>query len=209
MATATAQIKVSEQVALFVPFTIAEFVRVADELPDRNLELINGEIVIMPPPDKRHQKHAVRLNSLFSDHAAEIKALGCAPGGSACYYEVVKDAAAAPLESPSSNVCPDASILYTDYWETGRRPPALLVVEVLSTSHRVHIDRDLVTKPEIYVTLAIPTYWIVDRRDESVWVYTDPVNGEYRTRRKFQGDEILPAPGLEFLRITPAMIFAE
>lgn len=82
-----------------------------------------------------------------------------------------------------------------------------MVVEVISIARREHIDRDLVIKPDIYATLQIPTYWAVDHRDSSVWVHIEPVNGKYTLREQLRANHVLPSPGLEFLRITPELIF--
>ena len=192
-------------------FTIEEFKVVADALPDYRLELIDGELV-MTKPDKRHQKHNRRITTLLGLHAAEIVAIGCEPDGGSAFYEIPEELSrqlANELGGKPSDVCPDASVTYRDYPEVTRRPPALLVIEILSDSNSENIKRDLKTKVRIYAALEIPAYWIVDRRDESVLVYSRPQNGQYATPEKFQGDQILPAPGLEFLRITPAQIFAE
>jgi hypothetical protein len=54
----------------------------------------------------------------------------------------------------------------------------------------------------------IPAYWVVDRRDRSVWAHTAPRDGKYTRRTQFKGRRKLPAPGLEFLAITPAQICA-
>lgn len=193
-------------------FTIPEFEVVADLFPDHRLELINGEIVMSPQPDKRHQKNTGRSINLFAKYLEQIEALGCGIGGSNYFFsvpdEVCKRLAAAGLGSPS-DVCPDASICYQDYLDTGRIPPALLVVEVLSDSRLLYVQRDMTTKPEIYAALKIPTYWIVDRRTQSVWVHTKPNEGGYASRQQLKGDAVLPAPGLEFLQITPAQIFKE
>lgn len=193
-------------------FTIPEFEIVADLFPDHRLELINGEIVMSPPPDKRHQKHAGRLITLFGLHAAQIIELGCQIGGANYFFavpeEIGEKLAAAGLESPT-DVCPDASICFADYLDTDRIPPAQLVVEVLSDSRRGHVFRDMTTKPEIYAALEIPAYWIVDRRDNSVWVHTEHSGSQYVLRQQFKGEAVLPAPGLEFLQITPAQIFKE
>lgn len=193
-------------------FTIKEFETIAELLPDRRLELINGELVMSPQPDKRHQKNTARSINLFARHIEQIEALGCEIGGSSYFFrvpdEVIERLAAIGLESPS-DVCPDSSICYQNYLDTARIPPALLVVEVLSDSKFLYVQRDLATKPEIYAALEIPTYWVVDRRDNSVWVHTQPQDGRYILRQQFKGNSILPAPGLEFLRITPAQIFQQ
>lgn len=193
-------------------FTINEFETVAELLPDRRLELINGEIVMSPQPDKRHQKNTTRSINLFAKYLEQIEALGCEIGGSSLFFKVPDDVVerlgAIGLESPS-DVCPDSSICYQDYLDTGRTPPALLVVEVLSDSKFLYVQHDLTTKPEIYAALEIPTYWVVDRRDDSVWVHTQPRDGRYILRQQFKGNSILPAPGLEFMQITPAQIYRQ
>ncbi|MGH9755792.1 MAG: Uma2 family endonuclease, partial [Blastocatellia bacterium] len=108
-----------------------------------------------------------------------------------------------------SDICPDVVIYYRGYHRANRRPPALLAVEVLSFSNRQNIERDLLLKRKIYAPLEVPAYWIIDRRDQSVMAYTTPNRGEYMMCEQFKGDQVLPAPGLEFLQITPAQIFAE
>jgi Uma2 family endonuclease len=185
---------------------------VADALPDYRLELIYGEIVMSPKPSNRHQKQVGQLITLFAFYAPQIKALGCHIGGSSYFYEISEELSekfATPSGGKPSDVCPDASICYRDYLDTDRIPPALLVVEVLSDSDYRHVDRDMATKPEIYAALEIPAYWVVDYRDESIWVHVNPSEGEYALRQQLKGDAILPAPGLEFLQITPAQIFED
>jgi Uma2 family endonuclease len=217
MATTTEEIKAQESqteatASLVRRFSLAEFAAVADVLPDDRLELINGEIIMVPPPDKLRMKRTNRLIELFAHHVKKITALGGQISGSNCYYAVPKDLQQRWVEEGTKgpdNVCPDASICYRDYLDTDRRPPALLVVEVLSVSKQEHIDRGLSIKTEIYATLEIPAYWVVDRRDQSVWVYTAPKDRKYRSCQSYQGNQALPAPGLEFLQLTPAQIFEQ
>jgi Uma2 family endonuclease len=83
-----------------------------------------------------------------------------------------------------------------------------LVVEVISVSSRSEIDCDLISKPDIYAALEIPTYWVIDRRDQIVWVHTAPEDGQYTRRAQYKGRKKLPAPGLDFLAITPAQVFS-
>ena len=189
--------------------TLEEFKEIATALPDETLELINGEIEMTPPPDNFHIEKSDLLLELFIAHAAAIAALNCQLSQS-CWLAV-------PTEMPElwaregvrgpSNVGPDLAIRYRDYLQTNRRPPALLVVEVISVSSQREIDRDVIRKPDIYATLKIPTYWVVDHRDKSVWVHTQPRDGQYAKREHYKSRRKLPAPGLEFLHITPARIF--
>ncbi|MFN7949334.1 MAG: Uma2 family endonuclease [Blastocatellia bacterium] len=192
-------------------YTIEEFRAVAEALPDDRLELINGEIVMAPPPDLMHMQLTDHLLEMLADHNREIRSLNCRISGSR-YYEVpqaLQDRWVAEGVTGPHEVCPDVSIYYRDYLKKQRRPPAPLVIEVLSVSHRVHIDRDLVIKPDIYAAPEIAAYWVIDRRDRSVWVHAAPKDGKYTRIAQFKGRRKLPAPGLEFLTISPAQIFAD
>lgn len=191
-------------------FSINDFKLVAENLPDYKLELINGEIVMSPLPDKRHQKHTLKLTRLFARHIENIEKVGCDIGGGGNFFEVPEEIGKRFMNENGgfpSDVCPDATICYQDYLDTDRCPPALLVVEILSDSKREHVFRDTVTKPDIYAALEILAYWVVDRRDNSVWVHTQPEEGRYTLRQQLKDDAILPTPGLEFLQITPSQIF--
>ena len=192
-------------------FTLEEFEETVNLFPDDQLELINGEIVMSPPPDDIHIEQTMNVADLLADYVSEIRKLGCRVAGSFVWYKVPKELkqvwVEAGVDGPD-NVCPDASVYFADYVDTGRRPPALLVIEVISVSSRSAIDRDLISKPDIYATLEIPAYWVVDRRDQSVWVHTGPEDGKYTRRAQYKGRRKLPAPRLEFLTITSAQIFA-
>lgn len=189
-------------------FSIADFKAVAEALPEHRLELINGEIKMFPPPDEEHQELTSSIIGLWAVHVHDITAIGCRIGGTNCFFEVPPQFRDEEGAGPT-DVCPDAVIYYRGYHRTNRRPPALLVVEVLSFSNRRNMERDVMLKQEIYAALEIPAYWIVDRRDQSVWAHTKPSEGQYTLREQIKGGQFLPAPGLEFLQITPAQIYGE
>src|SRR5262245_50314181 len=193
-------------------FTLEEFAEIVHALPNDRLELINGEIVMSPPPDFPHIKQNIGIEQLLARHWEEIGKLGCCLAGPSAWYAVPKELNQKWTDEGSGgpdHVCPDASVCFADYFDTDRRPPALLVIEVISISSRSAIDRDLVIKPEIYAALEIPAYWVIDRRDTCVWVHTGPENGQYASRIQCKGRQRLPAPGMEFLNITPAQIFGD
>lgn len=192
-------------------FTLEEFKQVAELFPDDRMELINGEILMAPPPNFEHIEESMSIEMLLNLHLSDILKLGCRIVGTSAWYAVPVELKSAWVQENvdgPDHVCPDASICYPDYLRTERRPPALLVVEIISTSGKREIDRDLVIKPDIYASLEIPTYWVIERRDKSVWVHTAPKDGKYTKRVQYKGRKKLPAPGLEFLTITPAQIFA-
>ena len=192
-------------------FTLEEFEEMVDLFPDDQLELINGEIIMSPPPDDVHIEQTMNVEYLLAKQLNEIEKLGCRVMGSNAWYAVPRELKKVWVEAGGEgpdHVCPDASVCYRDYVRTGRRPPALLVIEVISVSSRSAIERDLINKPDIYASLEIPAYWVVDRRDKSVWAHTAPSEGKYARRAQCKGRRKLPAPGLEFLTITPAQIFS-
>lgn len=191
-------------------FTLKEFEEMVHLFPDDRLELINGEIVMAPPPSFEHMEESMSIEMLLQLHLSDILKLDCRVIGTSAWYAVpveLKESWVQENIKGPDHVCPDASVCYADYLRTERRPPALLIVEIISTSSRREIDRDLISKPDIYASLEIPTYWVIDRRDESVWVHTVPEDGKYTKRVQYKGRRKLPAPGLEFLTITPAQIF--
>ncbi len=189
--------------------SLEEFADIAAALPDEKLELINGEVEMTPPPDNFHIEKSNLLLEIFASHLVEIASLKCQLSQSSWFavpFELQELWVREGVRGPS-NVCPDVCIIYRDYLQTNRRPPALLVVEVISVSSQREINRDLISKSDIYATMEIPTYWAIDRRDKSVWVHTQPHDGKYTKREQCKGRRKLPAPGLEFLHITPAKIF--
>lgn len=200
-----------ENFGLLRRFTLAEFTEICHSLPNDRLELVNGEILWSAIPDSTHIEQTMQIESLLQAKYAEVRRIGCHVAGSYAWYSVNRELDglwAEAIVEGSDYVCPDVSICFLDYLKTGCRPPALLVVEVISVSHRSEIDRDLISKPYIYASLEIPTYWVVDRRDQSVWVHTAPDDGKYTRRAQYKRRKKLPAPGLEFLTITPDQIFS-
>ena len=205
------EVKISQKKNLVRRLTLEEFQKVAESLPDDRMELINGEIFMSPPPNFSHIEESMSIEYLLQLHIAEIYKLGCRVLGTSAWYAVPTELKEGWVEKEikgPDHVCPDASVCFADSLRSDRRPPALLMVEIISTSSKREIDRDLISKPDIYASLEVPTYWVIDRRDKSVWVHTAPKDGKYTKRIQYQGRKKLPAPGLDFLTITPAQIFA-
>lgn len=122
---------------------------------DLRYELIDGSIVVTPPPGFAH-------GDVLAGVFARLRV--SAPAGLA----VIADYAFR-YDEPSFLV-PDFTVARRqDCLETGIVVAPLLVVEVLSRSTR---RRDLTLKRDIYAEAGVPSYWIVDPLEPSLTVLT-------------------------------------
>lgn len=129
------------------------------------VQLIEGEILEMPPVGTRHESVTGRLNRWLS------RALG--------------DDAIVRLGGPVSlgqysQPQPDFMLLKprADDYITSHPGPedVLLLVEVSDST----LDFDQGRKLELYARFAIREYWVIDVSDRCIRAYSDPANGEFR-----------------------------
>ncbi len=143
-------------------------------------ELIEGEIVLTPPPDGSHETAFALLNRQFMRRAALELDLAGTKG----------------LVTPKGRFIPDGTISPVGHFETAESwaSPAgvLLVFEVTSTNPA----RDREAKRLGYAAAGIPCYLLVDRTDGNATLFTDPENGDYtaHTQVPFGKALDLPAP---------------
>ncbi|MDX3381177.1 Uma2 family endonuclease [Streptomyces niveiscabiei] len=147
-------------------------------------ELIEGEIVVTPPPDGDHEDYIglivsqvlrkSRVDMQFSGNK------GLKLGFSAPKNHVIPDGTFAPL----------ALRLYrgADPW----MPPdgVAMVLEVTSTKPRS--DRE--TKRHGYARAGIPLYLLTDRDTSSITLFSDPENEDYRQHITLPFGKPLPLP---------------
>jgi Uma2 family endonuclease len=131
---------------------------------DARVELIEGEIVDMPPIGSRHAGKASRLANVLTE------AIG--------RRAIVRTQWPVRL-SEYSEVQPDISVvkLRDDYYESSHPTPdeTLLLVEVSDTTLRY--DREV--KATLYARCEIPELWIVDLQADAIHVHRAPVGGSY------------------------------
>lgn len=142
--------------------------------PGLRVELIDGEIIEMPPIGP---PHAGILNR-FIDRLAIL-----------CHGRAVISPQH-PLELDRFNEPqPDLCLLrWRDSYYTDRHPTAadvLLLVEISDSSLRY--DRS--TKLALYARSGVPAYWIVDVQDRSLVEFTDPSGDAYRRERRLRAGE--------------------
>jgi len=148
--------------ALTVPrYTVADL----DLLPDdgNRYEVLAGTLLVTPSPGSAHQGAAARLSAQFTPHLLARRLELFSPG-------VV-------TVPPLTQLEPDLLIVpprfapgipwaeITEHW---------LAVEILSRSSRVY-DREF--KRDAYLALGVREVWLVDVRDRSIEVCTQPGEG--------------------------------
>jgi Uma2 family endonuclease len=170
-------------------------------LPDdgKRYELIDGELIVNPSPNARHQRVSRRLFVILNDYV-EGNRLG------EIFY--------APLDvelMPANVVEPD--IIYISNARAGvvvdrhvHGAPDLLV-EILSESNRRH---DEIVKRVLYERSGVDEYWIVDPDVERFRVYRRGVSGYDRAvELNAETDDALTTPLFPDLTIRLRRVFAE
>lgn len=159
--------------------------RLWDELPGHRVEILNGSIVVTPPPDGPHQETCF-------DAAFEVKQAGAREAG-------LKALPGIGLWLPTGRddyAVPDLSIVEADYKdalvEKNCYAPHVfrLVLEVTSSNWPI----DTGIKVETYAKARIPVYVIVDRRHDEVLVHTEPERVGYRSVTPYKRGTTVPLP---------------
>ncbi|WP_217697410.1 Uma2 family endonuclease [Nocardia donostiensis] len=127
-------------------------------------ELIEGEIIVTPPPGGTHEGNIasvvrqVMRNSATETDFSGNKGLVLDRGGLCPRNHVIPDGVFAPVgafrDEPPWMPC----------------APVILVVEVTSDNP----DRDRKTKRYCYARAGIPLYLLVDRRERTVTLFSEP-----------------------------------
>ncbi|WP_407287056.1 Uma2 family endonuclease [Streptomyces sp. BP-8] len=134
-------------------------------------ELIEGEIVLSPSPDNRHERFISRITQQIlakSETAMDFsgnKGVEMPRGGLCPKNYVIPDAVFVPYEADifdlPGNWIPNSAVA--------------LVIEV--TSSRPRGDR--VTKRHCYARAGIPLYLLVDREKSTMTLFSEPAGEDY------------------------------
>ncbi len=150
-------------------------------------ELIDGEIVLTPPPDGDHEDALARIvtqvirRSRTDMDFSGNKGLKLKSGGACPKNHVIPDGTFAPTELR----------LYrgADPWMPC--DGVAMVVEVTSTKPQA--DRE--AKRRCYALGGIPLYLLVDRETSSITLFGDPEGDEFREHRTRPLGKPLTLPG--------------
>ncbi|MDO0932681.1 Uma2 family endonuclease [Streptomyces sp. DG2A-72] len=151
-------------------------------------ELIEGEIVVTPPPDGEHEKYISRIvrqvikNSRTDMDLSGNKGLRLKSGGACPKNHAIPDVTFAPVESDLFGGA--------DSWMPCEG--VAMVLEVTSTKPQA--DRE--AKRRCYARGGIPLYLLADRETSQVTLFSDPRQDDYREHctRPFGKPLALPEP---------------
>jgi Uma2 family endonuclease len=165
----------------------------AEEASGLRAEIIRGVLMMSPTP---RIKHARVINAIYDQLRPAL------PEGLEAFQVT---SVALPYDpddyaTPDLMVC-DAALAETEEWLA--EPGSVeLVLEVVSKSNSTKDTREMVSW---YADAAIPAYLLIDPRDSTWTLYTEPRDGEYQGRlHKRYGDEVV-LDGLKVTLSTDAM----
>ncbi len=147
-------------------------------LEGRHVELLNGEIVEMPPEGPEHAQ-------LSTDAADYLRAL---------FGEkvLVRDAKPITIPETSSEPEPDLAIVqpFRALYRTRHPYPENIfwLIEYANTS----LSKDLDAKRKAYALAGILEYWVVDLKNRLVKILRNPIDGNYSHEVTLQEGEISP-----------------
>jgi Uma2 family endonuclease len=152
---------------------------------DERLELVDGEIVVMPTIDYRHATCVRKLNYFLRN------------AGDRALLDVQN-----PLGiSEDNDFYPDIVLLKprADVYASGI-PSASDTVLVIEVSHTT-LEFDRFIKKPRYASSAAPELWIVDLEGSRIWVHRKPLEGDYGEVFEARCGDVLQVPGMPDVEI--------
>lgn len=157
------------------------------EVPGKNFELIDGEVVEVSPAGMGHGLMVLKLAGIMSEFVRQHK-LGIVVGDDVGYVlRRHPDLVRAPdVSFVALAKVPETGLLETRFWEG----PPTLAVEVVSPDDRAS---DVHAKVQHYLEAGARQVWVLWPSQRSVTVY-DPDGGarELRPDAHLDGGEVLP-----------------
>ncbi|MBD1844479.1 Uma2 family endonuclease [Cyanobacteria bacterium FACHB-63] len=183
--------------------TIEEYAALEpSELPEGQYELVNGEIIELPPESDPNVEIAGFLSSVLLQFVP--------------HYLIRRGTEIFVSSRTVTSRYPDLVILSEEGRAaikgarrstiTPEMPPPRLVIEVVSPGEpgSDNYNRDYVDKPREYAARGIPEYWIVDPERSVVLVLTLQ-DDRYQTKEFGNGDRLV-SPTFPNLQLTAAQI---
>ena len=154
--------------------TVDEYYRMAESgsfAPDARVELIDGEIIDMPPIGNRHMAHVDRLVRLLCSAVGDRAIVRCQAG---VHF------------GDDSVPQPDFALLapQEDFYESrpANAADTLLIIEVSDTS----LGYDMQRKMSLYARHGVQEYWVVDIVNRRLHVFRSPAGADYEQKSSIE-----------------------
>lgn len=185
--------------------TFEEYLSYSDATPmEGRYELLNGELVELPPESRLNSTIAVRILLVLMATGIPVELIH--PGKCEVQVPVLRLGDAA-------NRYPDLVVLREEHLELTQRrltitlemPPPRLIAEVVSPG-KINRDRDYIHKRAQYVAIGVSEYWLIDPVAQTVMVLS--LEGEaYREVGVFGKQETIFSVEFAGLKLVVEQIF--
>jgi Uma2 family endonuclease len=167
--------------------TAREFLELPEVQAGAWLELVNGEVVSMPRPNKRHSYAATVLVQILGAYVRTQRA-------GLLYFELDT------IFGDDDVRVPDLLFLRKEHPSDPDEPLDSipdLCIEILSPSNA---RTDRVDKFQFYQSKGVACYWIVDPEEQTIEAYTLE-NGRYVSAGRGAGEQVIKLPPFPELEI--------
>jgi Uma2 family endonuclease len=145
-------------------------------LGNERVELLDGEIIIMAPPNPPHAITTMRLSDIFNEVLQRR-----------CMVVMQNPLRLSPDINDKNLPMPDIMLIKRhDYIDHPQPEDVYLVVEVSDSS----LSDDRGRKLALYAKHGIGEYWIINLGAKRIEVYTDPAGEEYLSKRSYGLTEV-------------------
>jgi Uma2 family endonuclease len=151
------------------PITVEEYQRMGEVGiigPGERVELVDGELIAMPPIGDAHGSATTRLTLLFIERFNR-RAIVWTQG----------PIVANDISEPE----PDLTLVRWDPAFLIKKKPRPGDIHLIIEAADCSLGFDRIRKRRLYASAGIPEYWILNLVDETVEVFRDVKDGEYQT----------------------------
>ncbi len=160
---------------------------------DDRIELINGKLVEMSPPGRKHIAYTNRMQHLLT-RAIETGLIISVQN---------------PVQlSPNLQPEPDLALLKwrNDFYVTNMATPEDIVLLIEVSDSSLIYDQEV--KVPLYGTTGVSESWIISVEHGHIDVYRDPSPEGYTSRQRYTAGESLTVPGVEGASLEIDQVFS-
>lgn len=151
-------------------WNLDEFHQMVDAgiLDDRSVEFIWGDIVEKPKEGPEHAQVTTNTRDLLSDLLGD--------------RVMIRDSKPITLANQNSEPDPDLTVAQDPYEEYYlEHHPYAEDIFLLVEYSKLTVEKDTITKRQLYAEAGIPEYWVVNLRDRQVIIHRDPQADDYQS----------------------------